>query len=135
MIASTIGLDLAKHNFHVHAVDAGYMAPLIVAFTLVGAFVPRGFLIDIAIAVAFGIIGYVARKTGYHVAAILIGVILGPIIERSFLLAMRISGNDPSVFFASTISKILWVLLIATLLLPFLSKFVTRSASSEQAGG
>lgn len=126
---------MARYLSRVTVVANWYMAPLIVAFTLVGAFVPRGFLIDIAIAVAFGIIGYVARKTGYHVAAILIGVILGPIIERSFLLAMRISGNDPSVFFASTISKILWVLLIATLLLPFLSKFVTRSASSEQAGG
>ena len=95
-----------------------YMAPLIVAFTLVGAFVPRGFMADIAIAVAFGIIGYLARKTGYHVAAILIGVILGPLIERSFLLTMRISGNDLTALFSSTIGNILWALLAATLILP-----------------
>jgi putative tricarboxylic transport membrane protein len=52
------------------------------------------------------------------VAAILIGVILGPILERSFLLAMRISGNDPMVLFSSTIGNVLWVLLLATLVLP-----------------
>lgn len=95
-----------------------YLAPFIVAFTLVGAFVPRGFLIDMGIALAFGIIGFVARKTGYHVAAILIGVILGPLIERSFILAMRISGNDPSVMVSSTLGNILWAMLVLSLVLP-----------------
>lgn len=103
-----------------------YMAPIIVAFTLVGAFVPRGFVIDIAIAVAFGFIGYIARKTGYHVAAILIGVILGPLIERSFLLSMRISGNDLSVLFSSNIGNVLWVLLFLTLALPPIKQVLSR---------
>jgi putative tricarboxylic transport membrane protein len=111
-----------------------YMAPLIVAFTLVGAFVPRGFMADIAIAVAFGIIGYIARKTGYQVAAILIGVILGPLIERSFLLTMRISGNDLSALFSSTIGNILWVLLFATLFLPpLLQRFGKNRAGAASA--
>jgi putative tricarboxylic transport membrane protein len=104
-----------------------YMAPLIVAFTLVGAFVPRGFMADIAIAIAFGIIGYIARKTGYQVAAILIGVILGPLIERSFLLTMRISGNDLSALFSSTIGNILWALLFVTLFLPPLLQWFTKN--------
>lgn len=109
-----------------------YLAPLIVAFTLVGAFVPRGFLFDMVIAFAFGIIGYVARKTGYHVAAILIGVILGPLIERSFLLAMRISNNDPLVMFSSTLGNFLWVLLILSLMLPSANRW-RRSRRAEAA--
>ena len=71
---------------------------------------------DLTIAVVFGLIGYVARKTGYNVAAILIGVILGPLLERSFLLSMRISGGDWTVFFSSAIANILWALLAVTLL-------------------
>jgi putative tricarboxylic transport membrane protein len=109
---------MARYLSGITAVATCYMAPLIVAFTLVGAFVPRGFVFDIGVAIAFGLIGYVARKTGYHVAAILIGVILGPLIERSFLLAMRISGNDLSVMFSSTIGNILWTLLAVTLVAP-----------------
>ncbi|MCQ0971103.1 tripartite tricarboxylate transporter permease [Paracoccus sp. TK19116] len=109
---------MVRYMSRITVISTVYLAPFIVAFTLVGAFVPRGFLFDMGIAVAFGIIGYVARKTGYHVAAILIGVILGPLIERSFLLAMRISGNDPMVMFSSTIGNILWVMLILTLALP-----------------
>lgn len=117
---------MTRYLSRVTVISSFYMAPLIVAFTLVGAFVPRGFVVDIAIAVAFGIIGYLARKTGYHVAAILIGVILGPLIERSFVLAMRISGDDPAVLFSSAIGNILWALLVATLVLPPLFRMKSR---------
>jgi putative tricarboxylic transport membrane protein len=106
---------LTRYLSRITVVANYYMAPMIVAFTLVGAFVPRNFMADLTIAVAFGIIGYIARKTGYNVAAILIGVILGPLLERSFLLAMRISGGDPLIFFSSTVGNVLWALLAATL--------------------
>ena len=69
---------LTRYLSRITVVANYYMAPMIVAFTLVGAFVPRNFMADLTIAVVFGLIGYVARKTGYNVAAILIGVILGP---------------------------------------------------------
>ena len=107
---------LTRYLSRITVVANYYMAPMIVAFTLVGAFVPRNFMADLTIAVVFGLIGYVARKTGYNVAAILIGVILGPLLERSFLLSMRISGGDWTVFFSSTIGNILWALLAITLL-------------------
>ncbi|KPQ15178.1 MAG: putative tricarboxylic transport membrane protein [Rhodobacteraceae bacterium HLUCCO18] len=107
---------LTRYLSRITVVANYYMAPMIVAFTLVGAFVPRNFMADLTIAVVFGLIGYVARKTGYNVAAILIGVILGPLLERSFLLSMRISGGDWTVFFSSAIGNILWALLAVTLL-------------------
>lgn len=117
---------MARYLSRITVVANYYMAPAIVAFTLVGAFVPRSFLADIAIAIGFGVIGYIARKTGFHVAAILIGVILGPLIERSFLLSMRISGGDPMVFFSSTIGNVLWVCLVATLLASPLTNMIAR---------
>ena len=54
-------------------VSTVYMSPIIIAFTLVGSFVPGEYMFDMYLAFAFGILGYIARKTGYHVAAILIG--------------------------------------------------------------
>ena len=95
------------------------MCPIIIAFTLVGSFVPRAYVFDMYLALVFGIIGYIARKTGYHVAAILIGVILGPLLENYFLRALRISQGDVMVIFSSTIGNILWVCLIISLLLPW----------------
>lgn len=125
---------LTRYLSRITIVPNYYMAPLIVAFTLLGAFVPRGFVADIAIAVVFGIIGYVARKTGFHVAAILIGVILGPLIEKSFMLSMRISGNDPMIFFSSPIAIGLWVALAATLIVPPVLKMRRRMREPADEG-
>ncbi|WP_114965689.1 tripartite tricarboxylate transporter permease [Alkalilacustris brevis] len=120
---------LTRYLSRITIVANYYMAPTIVAFTLVGAFVPRSFIADLTIAVGFGLIGYVARKTGYHVAAILIGVILGPLLERSFLLSMRISGGDPMIFFSSNIGNVLWVLLFAMLLASPVLKLLKKRRS------
>ena len=71
------------------------------------------------LALVFGVIGYVARKTDYHVAAILIGVILGPLMETYFLRAMKMSQGDIMVIFSSSIGNTLWVLLVISLALPY----------------
>jgi putative tricarboxylic transport membrane protein len=109
-------LPLIRYFSRVLIVPTIYIAPVIIAFTLVGSFVPRAYVFDMGVAIVFGIIGYVARKTGYHVAAILIGVILGPLLENYFLRALRISQGDLSTLFSSTIGNVLWVLLVASLL-------------------
>jgi len=108
-------LPLARYMSKVTVVSTNYMAPLIISFTLVGAFVSREDAFDMYLALIFGVIGYVARKTGYHVAAILIGVILGPLLETYFLRAMRMSQGDLSILFSSTLGNILWVCLFASL--------------------
>ena len=84
-------LPLARYMSRVTLVSTSFMTPIILAFTLVGSFVPREYLFDMYLALAFGVLGYIARKTGYHVAAILIGVILGPLLEQYFLRALRIA--------------------------------------------
>ncbi len=109
---------LTRYISRITVFPTAYLAPIIVGMTLLGAFVPRGFVFDIGVALAFGVLGYVARKTGYNVAAMLIGIILGPMIERSFMLAMRISQNDPMVMFSSTIGNVLWGCLVLTLVAP-----------------
>ncbi|HSG95608.1 MAG TPA: tripartite tricarboxylate transporter permease, partial [Afifellaceae bacterium] len=113
-------LPLARYMSKVTVVSTNYMAPLVIAFTLVGAFVARGYVFDMYLALAFGFIGYIARKTGYHVAAILIGVILGPLLETYFLRALKKSDGDVMVLFSSNIGNTLWVLFALSILLPIL---------------
>src|SRR3546814_3554971 len=112
-----------------------YLAPLITIFVIVGAFSAREYLFDMFLALAFGVIGYIARKTGYHVAAILIGIILGPLVEQSFLRALRIGGDDPMVMFSSTVGHILWALLVFSIVLPYFStwrKKIGRASCRER---
>jgi putative tricarboxylic transport membrane protein len=112
-------VPLARYMARVTLVPTHFLVPLIIGFTTVGAFAPRGFLFDMALALVFGVLGYVARKTGYHVTAILIGIILGPLFEQYLMRALRISQGDPMVLFSSTIGNVLWVALALSLLLPY----------------
>ena len=119
-------LPLTRYFSRVMVVPTVYMAPILIAFTLVGSFVPRAYVFDMGIAIVFGVIGYIARRTGYHVAAILIGVILGPLLENYFLRALRIAQGDLMVLFSSNIGNTLWVLLILSLLAPSIKRWLQR---------
>lgn len=112
-------LPLARYASKVTIVPTLYMAPIILTFTLVGSYVPRDYTFDMGLALVFGVIGYIARKTGYHTAAILIGVLLGPLMERYFLVALRLSQGDVMVLFSSTLGNVLWVALVASIALPY----------------
>lgn len=124
-------LPLARYMSKITVVSTVYMAPIIISFTLVGSFVPRGYVFDMYLAMVFGLIGYIARKTGYNVAAILIGVILGPLLENYFLRALRISQGDVFVIFSSTVGNILWVCLLLTLVLPFVMQRRRNAANAN----
>ena len=116
LMAFTI-LPMSRYMSRVTMVSTTYMSPIIIAFTLVGSF--------------FGIIGYIARKTGYHVAAILIGVILGPLLEQYMLRALKMSDGDPMVLFSSSLGNMLWAALVITLILPAFFKRRRQSKAVE----
>jgi putative tricarboxylic transport membrane protein len=127
-------LPLARYMSRVTVVPTIYMAPIIISFTLVGSFVPREYVFDMYLALAFGVLGYIARKTGYHVAAILIGVILGPLLEQYFQRALRIAEGDLMVIFSSTLGNILWVSMFISLGFPYFLNWWRRRRGKRQAG-
>lgn len=126
-------LPMARYASRITTVSTIYIAPLIVSFTLVGAFVPRAYVFDIYLALAFGVIGYVARKTGYHVAAILIGIVLGRLMEFRLLVALKSSEGDLFVLFSSTLGNILWVMLVASLAVPYALAWRRKRLAANEA--
>lgn len=124
-------MPLARYMSRVTLVSTVYMSPLVIAFTLVGSFVPREYMFDIGLALAFGIIGYIARKTGYHVASILIGVILGPLLEQYFLRALKMSEGDPMVLFSSRLGNVLWVFLFVTIAFPYILDWLRKKKAES----
>jgi putative tricarboxylic transport membrane protein len=109
--------------------------PIIIGLTTIGAFADREYAFDMGIAIVFGIIGYVATKTKYHVTSILIGVLLGPVFERYLLRALRIGQGDPMVLFSSTVGNVLWALLIVSVVLPIWRdrQLARREAKAKEA--
>ena len=121
-------VPFARYMARIVLIETTYLAPIIILVTVVAAFSERQYLFDMALALLFGVIGYIAHKTNYHVTAMLIGIILGPLFEQYLVRALRISEGNVLVLFSSTLGNALWALLALSLLLPFLRGRTRRNA-------
>ena len=128
-------LPLARYMSRIVLIETSYLAPMIVLITIVAAFAERQYAFDMALALVFGVIGYVAHKTNYHVTAILIGVILGPLFEQYLVRALRLSEGHFGILFSSTLGNVLWALLALSLALPFWRTWRQQKAKAAEQFG
>lgn len=113
-------LPLARYMSRVVWVPNRFLVPLILSMITIAAFSEREYIFDMGLALFCGVIGYVARKTGYEVTAILVGVIMGPLFEQYLLRSLRVGQGDLTILFASPLGNVLWVMVLATLVLPWI---------------
>jgi putative tricarboxylic transport membrane protein len=95
--------------------------PAILALCCIGAYTVSNSLFDVWLVLLFGLIGYFFIKIGVEPAPLVLGFVLGPMLEEHFRRAMLISGGDMTVFLTRPISATLLVLaafLLTALLLP-----------------
>ena len=98
-----------------------WLFPSIVLFCAVGVYSTNNSTWDIWIVGIFGLIGYIFHKVGAEPAPLLLGLILGPMMEENLRRALLLSRGDWSVFVTRPISAgllVAAVLLLAVVLLP-----------------
>jgi len=92
-----------------------YLFPAILIFCCVGVYSINNAPMDVLLAGLFGFIGYVFIKFDMEPAPLLLGYVLGPMMEENLRRALLLSRGDPKVFFTRPIS--LSLLIVAALLL------------------
>jgi putative tricarboxylic transport membrane protein len=96
-------------------VPYGILFPLILLFCVIGSYSTGGSTTDIILMLFFGVGGYLMRKFKYEAAALILGYVLGPMIERSLRQSLLISDGSFTIFVTRPISAV--TLGIALLLL------------------
>ena len=89
-------LPLARYMARIVLIETTYLAPIIILVTIVAAFSERQYLFDMALALVFGVIGYIAHKTHYHVTAMLIGFCQELGIRNALCVAGDITAAKPA---------------------------------------
>jgi TctA family transporter len=92
-----------------------YLYPAILIFCCIGVYSISNQPMDVLLAALFGFIGYTFIKLEVEPAPLLLGFVLGPMMEENLRRALLLSRGDPAVFFTRPIS--LTLLIIAFLLL------------------
>lgn len=122
-----LALNVPLIRFWVRLLTIPYhiLYPAILVFTCVGVYSVNGRAFDVFVALAFGVIGFAMNLLKFEVAPLLLGFILGPLMEEYLRRAMQLSRGDATVFFTSPISAgflVACVLLILWSSLPALRR-------------
>ncbi len=97
----------------------------IMLLCFVGALSIRNSISDLWLMVAFGVVGYFFDRIKFPIAPLVLGTILGPLAETSFMTTMISFQNDWTIFFRRPISGVLMAVTIIALVLPLLKSFRT----------
>jgi TctA family transporter len=113
-----------------------FLFPAILVFMAIGVYSLSNNPFDVLIMAVFGIVGYFCAKLECEPAPMILGFILGPLMEENLRRAMLLSRGDPTVFFTKPISAafmIASVILLVVVALPAIRKKRDEAFAAEDA--
>jgi putative tricarboxylic transport membrane protein len=128
IVFTIVGLIGARYFALLIKIPKHYILPAIMIFCIVGSFAIRNTVFDIWVLLACGAIGYLLHKIDILPAPIILGFVLGPILEDNFRRSLIMSGGDWMTFLTRPVSLALLLINIFILLGPFLFKFIKQKA-------
>jgi putative tricarboxylic transport membrane protein len=108
------GLTLTRLLVQVLRVPQHVIVPIIFVLCTVGAFAISGRLFDVYVMLAFGLLGFWLRHFGYPMAPLVLGIVLGDLLEKNLRRALVLSDGDLTPFFTRPISGVLAAVIIGT---------------------
>src|SRR5688572_22131052 len=127
MLFATLGIliyGLVLTRLLVQVLRARYqiIVPIIFVLCTVGAFAIAARLFDVWVMLAFGVLGFALRLLNYPMGPLVLGLVLGDLLEKSLRRGLVLSDGDLTPFFTRPISA----LLITLIALVIVSRFLTR---------
>jgi putative tricarboxylic transport membrane protein len=88
-------------------INKRFLGVTILTLSLIGTYASNYNFSDVGLAMGFGLLGYVLRSHRWPLTPILLGVVMGPILENRFRQAVGSAGGDLSIFVTRPISAIM----------------------------
>jgi len=106
--------------------------PAILIFCCIGVYSENNSSFDVLLAAGFGVIGYILKKLDCAPAPLILGLVLGPILEENVRRSLLLSRGDPLIFVTRPISLSL-LLLAAALVVLLTSPWFSRRIGPDRA--
>ena len=125
-----LNLPLVGIFVKVLTVPRWFLLPAVAALSFVAVYAVNQSSFDLLLMAGFGLLGYFLRKLRIPLAPIILGLVLGPLVEKNLRRALALSGGDWGVLFSSPLAIGLWAVAVLSLLLPLL---LSRAANARGA--
>lgn len=116
-----------KSSAQMLRVPKNILIPAILLFCITGTFAINNDVFDIIILAVLGVIGFFMERNDYPVAPIVLGLVLGPILEQNFMISMIKTDWDLTLFFVRPIGALLGAITMAIWFFPFLTPLLERT--------
>lgn len=93
-----IGWSAIRAFIFVLTKDRSWLFPFVLVFATIGAFASSNAMFPVYVAIFFGVFGFIVERFGFPIVTIVLGIILGPIIEYNVRVALAVSGGEWSTF-------------------------------------
>jgi len=117
-----LNLPLIGLFVRILSIPARWLLPIVLAISFVGVYSVHNSALDLVLASILGFIGYLMRKFDFPLAPVILGLVLGDLMEQSARQALMISGGNPAILFQSAIAKTLFALAVFVVIGPRLLK-------------
>ena len=105
-----IGYVAIKGARWVLSVPRNLIGPSILAFCIVGSFAINNTMFDVGVMLVAGLVAYLLESNRFPIAPIILGLVLGPVLERNFIMSMQIADGNLLAFFERPIAAALGLL-------------------------
>lgn len=117
-----VGIIIAKPLVKIIAIPNGILMPIVGVLCVIGAYSLNLSRFDLLVLFIFGIIGYALEEMGYPSAAIILGVILGKLLDENLRRTLMLNKGSIMTLFTRPIALLFTIAILYTVLGPFISK-------------
>jgi putative tricarboxylic transport membrane protein len=107
------------------------LGPIVLGVVFVGAFSIRNSMFDVWTAILFGLLGFLMKKKNWPVSPLILGFILGPLLEQHFRASLQGSGGSLMVFIQQPISALFITLGVVLIVM---SRTLWSAVEKKEAG-
>ncbi len=95
-----------------------WLFPIVLVVSFIGVYSINSSALDLVLATLLGVLGYVMRRLDYPLAPVILGFVLGVLLEQSLRQTLMISGGSLEIFWRSPIAVTLFLMSAALIVLP-----------------
>ncbi len=133
IILLIMGFLLIRVAPRVLRIPLSVLTVIIIAIAIVGAFAINNGYLEIMIMLVMGVIGFGFERANVPLAPVVLGIVLGPIVERNFMSSVIKTNWDLTQFFSRPISAVLIVLVVVFLLISPVLNIIQNRAEKQAA--
>lgn len=131
VLVMIIGIFMITRVDALTRIDTNLIIPVVLVLSVLGGFTLNANFFDVWTVVFIGILGYYFRMYDYSIIALLMGVILGPIVEENMFRGLQMGGGSYTIFVRGPLSITLVILIILVLALPVFQTYKEKKKKSD----